>query len=1205
MIAIYHNDSLTEEYVLVKIINEVDKVEKLRKIFYKGWAILCTVALIAGLSYLALGTPQVKKAVDQEEDTINYVLVNEDTGTTFNGKEYDLGKDFVDRINQDSEHLWQTETRSVAEAGFRSGAYDAVIMLPQDFSKKLLSLESQTPERAQITYKVSGGENALANAAVRQKVGQIINDFNQNIIQMYFSSVLNNLFEAQRNVATIVAGQEDTRTGLTRNVHDPFQNLPNSFHSVVDHTTNLAAANQNWQNQQNDFTEQTQELLTRAGEDMDGNLTQLLEYTQLQRDISAANLENGKLALLEQWESDTTSYKEMYDTFNTSVEGQLNAFYQESGDGDTANNTVMYGVDQAAQDFAQTQQEQIDRLTREIAVLTEHSEELLDLRNEVASTFFSDAELTPEDVTDDQIKTAILRMAEQLPEDPSKLPPVYFEELNKQIQGVAPDTLLAMAGKLYDHHLINWEQLQQYTRETSIVKRYAAEQGITLDAQQTFAFLQAEDTQYPQSQEYNGQMVSFDLDVDTSGRDTFRLKSDVQIEIKDLTALCQEMESQGQTFAQSQGCELHVEPSGASSFQVYFTANATPVTSPVTVPASAPVESSVSNPVPSGTPVPEEGTADSEGGVADSEEGTADSKEEIAESEKGTANPEEGTKVERVTSGEKFSGGTVSPLGHLQITVPVDIIWTFNQAEKQQPYNMGAYEWLKNGTTYTSGQLSAYVYLSGSDVQLKQDLSPLLSQMQRLHEGAKGIVTIYGDSTATGQTISDYYDLLMSEPGESLAALATPTSVYYRYGNMDDAEKKKLITDSLVTIFKAHGTRFYQELDAEYQALVSVIGSSEEGTSLTGTLHSLPAPDTLKQQANLLVNWAVNANQEIDQSYQQWRETTIHELEEQETSSPERSGSVLYYNQERGDQVYQYFEQLIQGSREQAASTGEAANKIESLESQFQQLNDETGGVQKETDQILTDVKDLAAQAQAQIEDNSTYSSNFNTVMANARTGGANNAAVFDFLSSPIVSTGTFGEVKTLSQVPYVMTLIGFLLALALGHGIRIGETRRRQRAKDRLQVPGSVWRNTPTALFTIVVAVAAGLFFSLFTRGHSEQQVAWMGYVGLLTMASVLFASFLFRQFPRMALYLLGGLFGCYLLLTPMLGITVTPGSWVAILFRISPLQNVENGYTALVGGAGVGWISYLVLVVLTGIGIALNFMVKSQVMKEKEPER
>lgn len=70
----------------------------------------------------------------------------------------------------------------------------------------------------------------------------------------------------------------------------------------------------------------------------------------------------------------------------------------------------------------------------------------------------------------------------------------------------------------------------------------------------------------------------------------------------------------------------------------------------------------------------------------------------------------------------------------------------------------------------------------------------------------------------------------------------------------------------------------------------------------------------------------------------------------------------------------------------------------------------------------------------------------------------------------------------------------------------------------------------------------------------------------------------------------------GLFFMLTPLLGIATKVGSLSNWLYRLSPLQNIQNGFTALVNGVQISWVSYLILIVLLVLGIVLNLFVRPE---------
>lgn len=65
----------------------------------------------------------------------------------------------------------------------------------------------------------------------------------------------------------------------------------------------------------------------------------------------------------------------------------------------------------------------------------------------------------------------------------------------------------------------------------------------------------------------------------------------------------------------------------------------------------------------------------------------------------------------------------------------------------------------------------------------------------------------------------------------------------------------------------------------------------------------------------------------------------------------------------------------------------------------------------------------------------------------------------------------------------------------------------------------------------------------------------------------------------------------------------TTAPGSVVRFIYRFSPLQNIENGYTALINGLSIGWGTYAFLLLLAVCGFVLNLLVSAQKESLGEP--
>ena len=61
-----------------------------------------------------------------------------------------------------------------------------------------------------------------------------------------------------------------------------------------------------------------------------------------------------------------------------------------------------------------------------------------------------------------------------------------------------------------------------------------------------------------------------------------------------------------------------------------------------------------------------------------------------------------------------------------------------------------------------------------------------------------------------------------------------------------------------------------------------------------------------------------------------------------------------------------------------------------------------------------------------------------------------------------------------------------------------------------------------------------------------------------------------------------------------PIIGSSTKPGTFVSLLYRFSPFQNIENGYVALMNGIGIGFFTIFILFLSAVAVILLNLFIK-----------
>lgn len=228
--------------------------------------ILGGLLVIALLVWLVPHNPNAVRETGQKgKSNVKYVLVNNDNGATFNGRAYNLGKDFVTLIEQDTKRDWTTASADEADAGLANGSYDVVVMIPSDFSRRLLNLNSTNPTKAGIDYQVRKGQNEVTNQQISAQVTKLVTYFNNRIVRMYFASLIQNLRNAQLAMANQANVRSSEVASLTSGVQSPFSQLTDQYNSIFDTASSLGQSSQNDEATIKSFTDQIQDNLGNLG----------------------------------------------------------------------------------------------------------------------------------------------------------------------------------------------------------------------------------------------------------------------------------------------------------------------------------------------------------------------------------------------------------------------------------------------------------------------------------------------------------------------------------------------------------------------------------------------------------------------------------------------------------------------------------------------------------------------------------------------------------------------------------------------------------------------------------------------------------------------------------------------------------------------------------------------------------------------------
>ena len=359
------------------------KNKKLKKIRWISilTLVVCILVLVGALAYLNINKQKQEKA---SKPTI--ALVNEDQTSSFNKKDYSFGREFVNLVSGDTKYNWQVVSRSVADRSYSDSSVDAVIYIPQSFSHDILTLQDIDPMQAKVNYKLQDNQSTLSQKLLNDKITDILYDFNQKIVKMYYASVAGNISEAQNNMNDVIKNQENVLTNLSKNVYGPFQSTNQGYSSVISSANGLQSMNKAWIDSQNSFTKSTQSMLDNTSKSFENQLPILQKYFDTQKRIADINVKNGNQGIEDQAENDQEVYFKQFDTAYNNTLNQLLNFSKKENDNESG---VLKELKDQVQDYNVVITGGHDSLEEQINTLTENREKLLSLEKDLYQQFFS------------------------------------------------------------------------------------------------------------------------------------------------------------------------------------------------------------------------------------------------------------------------------------------------------------------------------------------------------------------------------------------------------------------------------------------------------------------------------------------------------------------------------------------------------------------------------------------------------------------------------------------------------------------------------------------------------------------------------------------------------------------------------------------------------------------------------------------------
>ncbi|MBX7405756.1 YhgE/Pip domain-containing protein [Clostridium chauvoei] len=110
-------------------------------------------------------------------------IVNQDAGDNFGEKNINVGDELIHKLKDNNSLGWQFVNEEQGIDSVRKGKYYATIIIPEDFTKKILSIVSNDIQKPELMYKVNQKSNAIAPKITDKGVNTIKSQVDSTIVE--------------------------------------------------------------------------------------------------------------------------------------------------------------------------------------------------------------------------------------------------------------------------------------------------------------------------------------------------------------------------------------------------------------------------------------------------------------------------------------------------------------------------------------------------------------------------------------------------------------------------------------------------------------------------------------------------------------------------------------------------------------------------------------------------------------------------------------------------------------------------------------------------------------------------------------------------------------------------------------------------------------------------------------------------------------
>ncbi|HDR7226123.1 TPA: type VII secretion protein EsaA [Bacillus toyonensis] len=1218
--------------------------------------IILALVLSTGVSYLALNQ-NVKKANENTTPKMTVALVNEDQGTVFEGNKIAFGDQFVKNVNKNTKQEWYVVSRGVAENGLKNNNYNMMIVIPNDFSRKAVAIDSELPEKLTLNYKVNATGNNDLKAEAENTASTILEDFNKQIIDVYFASIIGKLQGAQDNIGKIIEKGNVQTTMYKKDVHSPLANYTNQFKTVQDYTGVSVNSFKGFQ-----------DVLKGFGQVLDegnkSNNTYLEGFNNFQKMQSDNNLLANNF---------TSQFNQYMSEMNTGdVLKQLGAL--ESANKVITNQFTLSEKEPNILADASAIQKHLTDVKKQVS---EYDTELAGkLESDIQETVIKKLKQSMSNDGKQEIfintlmKQPDVRIKNQIENLIAKLPSLNMEEI---VQSDLPDTtklqlqnVIQFTNKYNKENNFNYDPVNKISLGNAIkeVKDKLYTEGITFS--DTAKVIKMESSQtlkinIPEEFKLDGSTEALHIDdvdrtsdflqseageITIAPRNEGDIKISLHVKLKDpninidvFSPVMWQWELSGthkkETSPEKEDKGTQTENSKVENVVHKSQYGIMPLVHNAKKPIIKKMENTTGNNGgnPGGGTGKDNGTGGNPGGGPGTDNGTGGNPGGGPGTDNGTGgNPGGGTGTDNGTGGNPGGGpGTDNGTGGS----PGDGTGTGNGTggnpgggtgtDNGTGGNPGGGTGTDNGTGGNPGGGTGTDNGTGGNPGGGPGTDNGTGGNPGGEPGTDNGKVI---ESTTNQVVhqkseeltKNISSVLIKEAVDTVESYQSLISLYEMYYGIDLRTQDvgpKLEEGSLDAIATEQSLYYVLNKQSLIDLISNLVSSgitAEVKQDMTGLKQKIDSYQQfitsadqnsmlLAEKLNVTTQQATSMNENLGEYLKglaKWRESSLKLVEEQQVLTTNNTGEqTAVLSLDSGiKSLMSQSQSLVESSKHSLATSDDVYKTFDQINGQAKEIQDSGTTIVSKADSLLNDFT-------KKMDDDKTFSKNFTKILANSRIGDRQNEMLYQFLSSPVQKQNDGVIVAGNAFTPYLIVLTCFIVALFTAYAIANQEKKRTQ--LDHFEEKFSlIDMNVPTTVvafgISIVEGISIGIISGRLLQFGQDQSLLWIAFITIIMMAFVLVSTYLLRQIKMVGMFILLVFLSMYLFLTEAVGSKVDQMSSVGKVRQFSPLQYIESFLNDFISGKDTGKVIFIVLFVIAIIGLVSNLFVWHKKWEEKE---